>query len=147
MHCDGNAGGVGHGRERSVNGAIAKWCDPKVLRFVLTGGLNTLFGYAVFSALLWFSLQYLLALMLATIAGVIFNYFSFGRLVFRSEIRWRVFAKFTAAYVVIYAVNGALLAMLTKYCQLSPYLGQIICIPVSVALSWVLMNHWVYKKD
>lgn len=130
-----------------MSSAVAKWRDPKVVRFLVTGVLNTLFGYAVFSGLLWLSVQYLIALMLATIAGVIFNYFSFGRLVFQTEVHWRIFAKFVAAYATIYAINAALLAALTKYCSLSPYVGQIICIPVSVGLSWLLMNHWVYKKD
>jgi putative flippase GtrA len=85
-------------------------------------------------------------LFAATIAGVIFNFFTFGRLVFYGRGFGFIFGKFFLAYVLIYGINAALLSILTKNLSLSPYLGQIICIPISVLLSWILMNYWVYKN-
>ena len=60
---------------------------------------------------------------------------------------WFVFGKFVVAYGVVYAANAALLRALTKDFLFSPYVGQVICIPLSVLLSWLLMNYRVYKKD
>ncbi len=126
---------------------IEKLLSPKFVKFLFTGVINTFFGYAVFAVLLYVNTSYLIALFLATIAGVIFNYFSFGRMVFSSKNNWFVFGKFVFAYAVIYGVNAVFLRTLTKNYSLSPYLGQLICIPLSVFLSWILMNYWVYKKD
>lgn len=119
----------------------------KLLKFLGTGLLNTAFGYAVYAVLVLFKLPYLTALLLATVAGVIFNYFSFGHMVFGGRGNWRVFRKFVFAYAIIYGVNAALLAYFTKDLLLGPYVGQVLCIPFSVVLGWLMMNYWVYKKD
>ena len=120
--------------------------DQRILKFLGTGILNTLFGYSVYAALLFIEIPYLIALFLATVAGVIFNYMSFGRMVFDNHGNWFVFGKFVVAYMLIYGVNAALLYLFTVNFFLSPYLGQLICLPISVLLSWLLMNYWVYKK-
>jgi putative flippase GtrA len=126
--------------------SLRKFSDPKIIKFLCVGLLNTVFGYAVYAGLLFLKVPYLAALFVATIAGVIFNYYSFGRMVFNGQGDWLVFGKFVTAYALIYTVNAALLNGLTKGLLINPYLGQVICIPLSVVLSWILMNHWVYKK-
>jgi putative flippase GtrA len=124
-----------------------KLLDPRIIKFLLTGVINTTFGYAVYAILIYAGLNYLTALLLATIAGVIFNYYSFGRLVFSSQGGWLVFGKFVVAYSIVYVINAIALTALTTGFHLNPYVGQVICIPLSVLLSWLLMNRWVYKKD
>ena len=121
--------------------------DPQIIKFLGVGVLNTVFGYAIYAMLIFVNVPYLIALLAATVVGVIFNYFSFGRIVFHGYGGWFVFGKFVIAYAVIYGANAALLRALTIDFLLSPYVGQIICIPLSVLLSWLLMTYWVYKKD
>ena len=121
--------------------------DSKIIKFLGTGVLNTVFAYTVYAALLYIGVPYLIALFVSTVAGVIFNYFSYGRIVFHGHSGWFVFGKFVVAYTLIYGANAVLLIVLTKYFLLSPYLGQVVCIPISVLLSWLLMNYWVYKND
>ena len=121
--------------------------DPRIIKFLSVGVLNTVFGYAVYAILIFVNVPYLIALFVSTVAGVVFNYFSFGRMVFHGYGGWFVFGKFVISYGVMYLVNAALLRTLTKDFLFSPYVGQIICIPPSILLSWLLMNYWVYKKD
>jgi putative flippase GtrA len=121
--------------------------NARLVRFLGTGVLNTGFGYAVYALLVLLQLPLWMALLLATVAGVIFNYFSFGRMVFDGHMNLQVFGKFVLAYALIYAVNAGLLHWLTARWLLNPYLGQVLCIPFSVVLGWLLMNHWVYKKN
>ena len=116
-------------------------------KFLGVGLLNTVVGYAIYAILILLNVPYLAALLIATIAGVTFNYFSIGRLVFKSKGGLNIVAKFIAAYGVVYFVNAAGLAVLIKYFQLGPYIGQALCVPLSVLLSWILMNYWVYKND
>lgn len=120
---------------------------PRIIKFLSVGVLNTLFGYTVYAVLIFFSVPYLTALFLATVVGVVFNYFSIGRMVFSARGGWFIFGKFVLTYALVYIVNATLLSFLTKGFYFSPYLGQIVCIPLSVLLSWLLMNYWVYKKD
>ena len=125
---------------------LGKLFDPKIIKFLSVGILNTVFGYAVYAALLLLGIPYLAALFVATVAGVVFNYFTFGRIIFQAHGGWLVFVKFIVAYVLIYGVNAALLRFFTLIFLLNPYMGQVLCIPLSVLLSWLLMNYWVYKK-
>ena len=125
---------------------MARFLDLKIIKFLGAGVLNTVFGYSVYATLIFIKIPYLLALFAATIAGVIFNFFTFGRLVFHGRGVGFVFGKFFFAYVLIYGINAVLLSVLTINFLLSPYLGQIICIPISVLFSWLLMNYWVYKN-
>ena len=121
--------------------------DRRILKFLGTGVLNTIFGYAIYALLIFVTVPPLFALLTATVVGVVFNYFSFGRLVFQGHGGRLVFAKFVLAYGVIYAANAALLGTLTSEFLLNAYVAQAICVPPSVLLSWLLMNYWVYKKD
>lgn len=126
---------------------VGKFPDPKIVKFLGTGILNTVFGYAIYAALLFINVPYLIALFVATVVGLVFNYFSFGRMVFHGHSGWFVFGKFVVAYALIYGANAVLLRILMVDFLLNPYLGQVICIPISVLLSWLLMNYWVYKND
>ena len=120
--------------------------NRRMLRFLGVGLLNTAFGYGIYAGLVFIELPYLIALFLATVAGVIFNYFTIGGMVFKARSDWRVFGRFIAAYVIVYIVNAALLGIITNLFHLDPYLGQIVCIPPNVMTGWILMNYWVYKN-
>jgi putative flippase GtrA len=125
---------------KNVNGFTTK-----IVKFLSVGLLNTVFGYAIYAAFLFINLPYLTALCMATIVGVVFNYFSFGRIVFKEHGGWLVFGKFIVAYAMVYVINAILLSILTQEFNFNPYIGQVICIPPTVLISWLLMNYWVYK--
>jgi len=116
-------------------------------RFIGVGLINTVVGYGIYGILIASNVPYLVALLMSTIMGVIFNYFSIGRLVFKSRGGLIVFVKFIAAYGVVYGINATALDVLIKHFKFNPYLGQALCVPLSVIISWLLMNYWVYKKD
>lgn len=119
----------------------------KLAVFLATGLLNTLFGYAIYALLVYLNTSYLLALFLSTVAGVIFNYFSYGAMVFGAKADWKLFGKFVIAYALIYAANAALLQVLTANYHLNAYLAQGFCIAPTVVVSWLVLNLWVYKGN
>lgn len=126
---------------------LGRFANPKIIKFLSAGVLNTVFGYSVYALLLFIKTPYLIALLVATVAGVVFNYFSLCRIVFHGVGSWFVFGKFLVGYALIYGANAILLGILTRDFHINPYIGQVICIPMSVLLSWLLMNYWVYKND
>jgi putative flippase GtrA len=142
MRCEKNGRGFmrWHDKEAYVIG-------KRFIRFLFVGVINTAVGYAIYALLLFFTAPYLLALFLATIAGVTFNYFSIGRLVFKSRGGIVIFYKFVSAYGTVYLLNAGMLAVLIKHFHIDAYLAQALCVPPSVFLSWLLMNCWVYKND
>ena len=54
-------------------------------RFLAIGVLNTLVGYGLFSLLVLIRLAPGVALLVATVLGVLFNYFTTGQLVFATK--------------------------------------------------------------
>ena len=122
-------------------------CSVSMLRFLVAGVLNTVVGYSIFAALIYLQLGEYLSLLFSTILGVIFNYLNFGKTVFYTNHNWLGFARFIGTYVFIYALNLGLLSFLTHACNFDAYIGQIICLPVNVLVSWFLLNKWVFKRD
>lgn len=115
------------------------------MKFICVGFLNTAVGYGIYSLLIFLAFPYVFAILVATIAGVIFNYFSFGRMVFSLKGGWFVFVKFVVAYALVYFLNTALLVFLVNKTILDYYQAQTVCIIPNIAMSWLLMNFWVYK--
>lgn len=113
-------------------------------RFLATGILNTAFGYGVYAGLVACGLPYLAALVLATVAGVIFNFFSFGHLAFRARLGGERFARFVAAYCAILALNAALLWVVRHVAGLDPYTAQLVCLPPTVIATYLILQNWVY---
>lgn len=122
---------------------------PHILRFpkfVVTGIVNTLFGYALYSlALLWGGLQPPIALAVATLAGALFNYFTTARLVFE-ERRLHRLPRFLLVYGGVYGLNLALLALFMRLWH-DPLAAQALALPFVVLLSYAAMTFWVFPQQ
>lgn len=117
-----------------------------LVRYFLVGILNTVFGYSVFSLLTWCGLHYPVALLFATIAGVLFNFRTFGHFVFQNR-DWRLLWRFFAVYGVLYIVNVVCIFMLMKYLHLhNVYLANAITLVFIASLGFVLNRRFVYAN-
>ena len=115
---------------------------PRPLRFLIVGGVNTLFGYGAYALLLFAGLHYATAAFLGTIAGVLFNFLTTGGLVFGALSPARL-ARFVGVYAVTYVVNVGLLAWLTR-AGLDAYVaGALLLLPMAV-VSYLLMRTFVF---
>ena len=117
---------------------------PQFLRFVLVGGLNTVFGYALFALFAWAGLPYPVAIALATVAGVLFNYQTTGRLVFSGPGRGRLW-RFFAVYGVVYVLNVAAVSALLRT-GLNVYAANALAIPPLVLASFLLQRSFVFRE-
>jgi putative flippase GtrA len=85
--------------------------DPEARRFVLfllVGGLNTLVNYVFFIAFVTLGLYQVAAVIGATALGILFNFFSTGRIVFGSG-KLGLLPRFIGVYLVQCALNILLL--------------------------------------
>lgn len=112
-------------------------------RFVLVGGLNTVFGYGLFALLLYAGLHFSFALLLATVFGVLFNFKTTGALVFKSSDNHKIF-RFVLIYLVVYLANVLGVVVFSRL-GLTPYLGgAILVLPIAI-LSFVLQKRFVFS--
>jgi putative flippase GtrA len=115
----------------------------QIVRFLAVGVLNTAFGYIVFAAGILAGLPSGIALAIAMVIGVIFNFFTLGRLVFDSRDPTRL-PRFVGVYALTYIVNLMLLR-LWEGAGVGPLLAQLACLPVTVSLTFVLMRFLVFR--
>ena len=114
------------------------------VRFLAVGGLNTLFGYSFYALLIWLGLQPEIALLIATVTAVMFNFITYGRLAFGMPLEGPNLVRFIATYATLYAVNAALLRLLITL-EVSPYLAQIILTPLMSLCSFTSMRYFVFR--
>jgi putative flippase GtrA len=127
--------------ERIIDLIRRLWNVP-FLRFLVVGGINTVFGYSVFALLIYLQLHYVLATLLAQICGVLFNFKTTGTIVFRSKDN-RLLLRFALVYVFTYLVNIGLLKLFDMADVGSLVAQAIIVLPLAV-VTFVLMKKFVF---
>jgi putative flippase GtrA len=124
--------------------ALYRKLNQPFIRFLVVGGINTLFGYGLFALFLFLHLHYAIASLLSTIVGVLFNFKTTGRLVFQSNDN-RLIVRFFAVYGMVYVLNVLLLKGF-KWMGLNLYIsGAILILPLAV-VSYLLNKRLVFKK-
>ena len=112
-------------------------------RFLFTGFLNTIFGYSVFSFLIFFSLNYQLAIVIATILGILFNYQSLKRLVFNKSKNNRLQRFFfTSVAICLLYIYGT--GYFLGY-GFNVYISFIIIFIPSTLINFFLMKFFVFR--
>ena len=102
----------------------------KPTRFVVAGGVNTLFGFALYPVLLWSSgwlhEHYLVGLGISQAVCLVFAFTLYKLTVFRTEANlFNELWKFTSFYLVNYALNWAALPFIVEVIGLPPIVGQL----------------------
>ena len=125
------------------------WSDKfwanKFFRFLVIGGLNTVFGYTMFAIFIFLGLNYVIAITLATILGVFFNFKTIGAIVFESHDN-KLILKFFGVYGTVYLFNLLGLKLLNNY-PISNYVaGAILLLPAAI-IGFVLNRKFVFNKS
>lgn len=119
-------------------------CNARFIKFLLVGVLNTLVGYGIYVICLWIGLHYSISLAVATILGTLFNFKSFGALVFGSKDNSLVF-RFIAVYCVAYVINVLGVGMLF-HLGVAEWLGGMVLLLPLALLSYFLNGRFVFRS-
>jgi putative flippase GtrA len=121
----------------------SRWAE--ILRFAIAGAVNTAFGFGVYSGLVLLGLPVAVALLIATVIGVLFNFLTFGGFAFR-RLDARRLPRFVLAYGLVYVLNLALLEGVRGLSGLGPVSGQLACLPVVAPLAYLLLRAAVFRE-
>lgn len=116
----------------------------RLIRFIAVGILNSAFGYGLYAILIRVGIIPEIALLVATMLGVIFNFATTARLVFRSSDN-RLFFRFVAVYAVIYVCNAIALRILVNS-GINPFTAQAMLMPLSVIGTFAIMRAFVFQE-
>jgi putative flippase GtrA len=125
---------------------LKKILDNSFLRFMLTGGLNTVFGYLIFSLFVYLTGKPSLSVILANIVGVLFNFKTYGKFVFKSKDNSRIY-RFAGVYLFVTVAQISSLKLLAQIGITNPYAGAaIVTLPIAAA-SFILMRKFVFRQN
>ncbi|BBN58992.1 GtrA family protein [Hydrogenovibrio marinus] len=114
------------------------------LKYLTIGVVNTLVGYFLLVVLLFFGFHYAAAVLLATVAGILFNYRTYGIYVFNNK-SWRYLFRFFMIYAALYFLNVSIIAFFNQY-NMNLYLASFLALIPIAYLSFFLNKRYVYAK-
>ena len=113
-------------------------------RFLFVGGINTLFGYLVYSAFILLNVHYALASFMSTIIGIVFNFFTTGNIVFRNK-NPKLIVRFFGVYGITYLINLGFLKIFESIHMNMVLAGAILLLPMAV-ISYFLNRALVFRS-
>lgn len=113
------------------------------IRFLLVGGLNTLFSYAVYAMLLSAGLSYVWANLCSLVLGIAVSFATQGRFVFGNRGGGRI-GRFVACWGLIWVVNVLLIAGLIRLGLNAYWAGALALIPVAL-MSYAVQKFLVFS--
>jgi putative flippase GtrA len=116
----------------------------RLIRYVLVGVINTIFGYGVYALLIWVGLHYTFATLVSTILGILFNFKTYGTLVFKNKSN-RLLLRYLAVYGFLYLCNNLWIFLFEK-AGVYPYISGACWIIPNTLIGFILNNNFVYKK-
>jgi putative flippase GtrA len=123
---------------------ISSYTQQQLFKFFIVGGVNTLVGYSLYALFIFFNMDYYLAVLFATVLGVLFNFKTTGALVFKNKDQSRLY-RFIGVYTLTYILNIALITMLRPVISNTYLVGFFVLIPV--ALVTFILNKFLVFKD
>jgi putative flippase GtrA len=117
---------------------------PQFVKFLFIGGINTLFSYALFSLLIRSGLHYTMAVLLATCLGVLFNFQTTGKLVFKNTNN-KLIIRFIAVYAITYFVNIAIIKFAGHFIE-NLYIRGGIATIICAFIAYLLNKYLVFQS-
>lgn len=130
---------------------ISSLFEKRFLKYLLVGGMNTVFGYGVYALFVWilagkFAASYMVASIVSQIAGVTFSYATYKIFVFKTKGNvWAEYLKCWSVYGAASLICVAVLPVFvigfewilpTDFQKYAPYLGGLSVTGITVLFSF-----------
>jgi putative flippase GtrA len=116
--------------------------NHRFVRFLLVGGVNTAFSYAVYAIFLLVGFGYAFANFLALASGVLFSFKMQGTLVFKNTSQGLIL-RFAVCWLLIYLCNIALIREMLAL-GLDAYTAGALAMPPIIVMSYLLQRYFVF---
>jgi len=118
--------------------------DSQIVRFLLAGVANTVFGLIVYAATVHVGLAIWLALLAGLLAGLAFNFVTLGGYAFR-DLSMKRLPRFVCCYGATYLVNLGALHLLRSFI-VDAIVCQVILTPPMAIFSYFCLSRFVFRR-
>ena len=122
---------------------------PKVIRFIIIGGVNAFISYLIFAFALYFlkGQHHQLCVVLQWTLSSFPSYLNQKFFVFGTRGNYaKEYVKCCSTWLVSYFLNAAILEFFVRYLIKNPYIAQIISLFIVSAVTYVLFKFFAFKK-
>jgi putative flippase GtrA len=116
----------------------------QIRRFIFFGILNTVFYYVVYSFFLYLNFNYKIAVLFATILGILFNFKTFGKFVFDTHDNKLIY-RFILSYGMLLLINLGFIKFF-YILGYNYYLSGMFAIAPYAIFSFIFNRYYVFKK-
>ena len=116
------------------------------VKFGLVGVSNTIIALAVYYALIWLDMNYLLANTISWIVSVFNAFYWNNRYVFKNEAYWlKSLFRTYVSYGASFLIGSALLYIFIEFCGISKNIAPLLTLVVSIPLNFLLNKFWTFR--
>lgn len=115
----------------------------EIIRFIISGSVNTVFSYSIYAIFIFFGFSYLIANFFALALGIVLGFILSEKVVFRLYNK-RVLIKYLLGWSFIYSIISPLIGILCKT-GLNPYASGFIALPFSALASYLVQKYFVFN--
>jgi putative flippase GtrA len=131
--------------EKGLRMLLMKFTNKEFLRFVISGGVNTVFTYILY--LIFISkLNYALAYAISFVCGIILSYLMNSLFVFREKLSMSKMLKFPVVYIVQFGISEFFLYLVIKPFQLNQQFAPLVVLIVTVPITFIL-SRFIIKNN
>jgi putative flippase GtrA len=129
---------------------LAKLPRGQIVRYLVAGAGNTVFGYALFAALyhlLHTRVHYILLSIASGIVSITVAYINYKFFVFKTKGNYlREYLRFYVVYGASMGMGVTLLPFFVEVVHLSPYVGQAIVVFITASISFLAHRNYSFKR-
>lgn len=124
----------------------------KELRFLIVGGVNTLFGFSIYPLIYIVTrsieLSYIWVLVPSQMLSISFSFITYKYLVYRTKgNHFREYTRFSMFHVVMFALNLVFLPIMVKEFIINPMIAQTLFSCFAVITSYFWYKSFAFKNN
>lgn len=120
--------------------------ERKFVKYLFVGFMNTVFSYVIYAICVTILSRPTLSLAVSYVIGILFNFHTTGRIVFKNKNNTLIF-KFFLSYLTTFFINRYFLDMLVSTFHVDKYLSQAILVFPIAMISFMLLKHFVFVES
>lgn len=120
--------------------------ERKFVKYLFVGFMNTVFSYMVYAICVTILSRPTLSLAISYVIGILFNFQTTGRIVFKNKNNTLIF-KFFLSYLTTFFINRYFLDTLVSTFHVDKYLSQAVLVFPIAMISFLLLKHFVFVES
>lgn len=118
----------------------------EIIKFVVVGVVNTIFYYTLYAIFIYMGFEYYLAVILATVLGILFSFKTFSKLVFNNSDNKLIF-KFILVYGFNIVLNICIIKVYVYLYNDNLYIAGLIATMLVAINSFIFNKFYVFRRD